>query len=53
MKASCSSLPASFLLQTIVGGEEEPSKEEARQRFLENEIHKTSLKMTEVGGRKS
>ena len=26
----------------------ELSKEDARQRFLENEIHKTSLKMTEV-----
>ena len=26
------------------------TKEEARQRFLENEIHKTSLKMTEVWG---
>ena len=24
------------------------SKEDARQRFLENEIHKTTLKMTEV-----
>ena len=26
----------------------EVSKEDARQRFLENEIHKTTLKMTEV-----
>ena len=30
------------------GGGGEPSKEDARQRFLENEIHKTTLKMTEV-----
>ena len=32
----------------VAGGEGEFAKEEARQRFLENEIHKTTLKLTEV-----
>ena len=38
------------VLQISGGSLGEFTKEEARQRFLENEIHKTSLKMTEVWG---